>query len=658
MLRVPRFAFNFFIIVALPIIFANCSGEQAPLSWEARFVSLGAEVHFDSVNRRKIQRIRVFNVTQASNLVVAEIDLEGYPRRMESLYFRWEKGTVYRFEITDELGALSTRTLHAPQFDRQGSIEIAVPYGVVREERRVGLESASSPIGESLVLHGSEMTMTLLVRNGLKAPAEFEVKLEIPTGIEVLLSPDASGDRDGFSLSAMTPDGNSDKKRRLSASGRFTVESEVWYQQVELYVPADPLPDSIRISGSVLFKTVSGESWERQTSVSLRTATIDEIAALISIDDVLMPTNSDGVFDPRQRPDTISYSQPVFGRFGKWLGVKAAETNYFQPVSHQSLRLRNKGQNTVHLLVSAVNRDAKTSNPVPFLAPPDQINAGTARSLAFASLAPQSSTDVPLPIFFNPSKTEGTEPPGISGRGRYVREIEVKVWGSDATVLRVQRPLYITTPNRQALIVTVFAFASTISGFILLFSFNQSIFARFSTKQLILVALFGTTIFVAVSIPSTLLANLISALLGPASFLITGLINEMLYYALLTTLLMLIPTPGVIALASIVRLLLGGVVLGLFNPMALVYTGVSILLLEAGFQIARQGRHLLLLATVFGVCDAVAVYVDFQLSMTLYRLFYANWFITARILVDGFAYTFIGVLLGRRLGWGLWRVAE
>ena len=44
--------------------------------------------------------------------------------------------------------------------------------------------------------------------------------------------------------------------------------------------------------------------------------------------------------------------------------------------------------------------------------------------------------------------------------------------------------------------------------------------------------------------------------------------------------------------------------------------------------------------------------------MTLYRLFYADWYILTRILVDGFTYTFIGVLLGKRLGSGLWRVAE
>ena len=173
-------------------------------------------------------------------------------------------------------------------------------------------------------------------------------------------------------------------------------------------------------------------------------------------------------------------------------------------------------------------------------------------------------------------------------------------------------------------------------------------------------------------VPSTLFLNLIRAVLGPFSVLLTGLINETLYYALLTALLIyisgdpenaevtnrkLVKGSGVILLVSAVRLLLGGVTFGLFTPMAIVYTGTSVLLLETGFLCVRR-RSLLTWAVVLGVCDALSVYVDFQLSILFYRLFYADWYIILRILIEGFVYTFIGVLLGGRLGRGLWRVAD
>ena len=49
-----------------------------------------------------------------------------------------------------------------------------------------------------------------------------------------------------------------------------------------------------------------------------------------------------------------------------------------------------------------MNRDTESGQPVPFLSPPDAVNAGTDRSLAFVSLAGESTTPVPLPIYLNP----------------------------------------------------------------------------------------------------------------------------------------------------------------------------------------------------------------------------------------------------------------
>ena len=77
-------------------------------------------------------------------------------------------------------------------------------------------------------------------------------------------------------------------------------------------------------------------------------------------------------------------------------------------------------------------------------------------------------------------------------------------------------------------------------GFAVVGRFHKRIFAGFTTKEIIVIALFSTTIFVGVMVPSTLFLNLIRAVLGPISVLLTGLINETLYYALLTALLIYI----------------------------------------------------------------------------------------------------------------------
>lgn len=663
------------------------SGEQTPISWSVTFFSLGAKVEFDAAIRENVQKVIVldsgsFDTSESSeqDRLVAQLDLGGYARSTESLYFRWQKGKTYRFEVIYQNGESTAQTVQAPQTDPRGTIEIAIPYGTIEAKEtadvsvgtNLNIQQAASAQKASLVLQGIEMTATVLVRNGLEAPVTFQVVLQVPASFQVLpRNPVWDSEVKEEILNRRAIGGEVLSYR---SSGKFTVESEVWYSQLTLKIPDEPLPKDAQIRGSVFFENASGDRWERGVTTPLRSASLDEIAGQLRIEDITMPTGPSGASNSHQRQDTISYPRPLLGRLGKWFGAKVGPIDEYQPVAYQTVHIHNRGRETVHAIVASMNRDTKDGKPVPFLSPPDAVNAGTNRSLAFVSLTGESTTPVPLPIYLNPLSQQHQD---FTGAGQYERTIEVKIWGSDATVLRAARPLLIVTPNLHALLVTSLVIVVTGLGIGLLLCFHPQLFTRFSTKQLILISLFGTTIFIAVNVPSTLLTNLISALLGPISSLVTGLINEMLYYALLTSLLILIPKFGVLTLVTAVRLLLGGVTLGLLTPTILLHAVTAVLLLEIGFQIARKvtlnpnrsigvtldsgaigGANLLILALIFGLCDVLTVYVEFQLSMTLYRLFYAEWYILTRILVDGFTYTFIGVLLGKRLGSGLWRVAE
>ena len=643
------------------------SGEQVPISWVATFFPLGAQVEFDATIRENVQKVTAFD---SEDRLVAQLDLGGYARSTESLYFRWEKGRTYRFELIYQNGESTAQTVQAPQTDPRGTIEIAIPYGTIEVNKvvdtsvgaNIGTSPAVSTQKASLVLQGVEMTATVLVRNGLEAPITFRVVLQVPVSFQIL--PHNPVWDSEVKEETSTSSGIGEEFLSYYSSGKFTVESEVWYSQLTLKIPDEPLPKDTQIRGHVFFENASGDRWERSVTTPLRSASLDEIAGQLRIENITMPTDLNGISDPRQRPNTISSPRPLLGGLGKWFGAKASPTDEFEPIAYQTVHLHNQGKDTVHAIVASMNRDVQDGEPVPFLSPPDAVNAGTNRSLAFVSLTGESTTPVPLPIYLNPLSEQHQD---FIGEGQYERAIEVKIWGSDATALRATRPLLIVTPNLHALLVTSLVTVVTGLGIGLLLCFHSQLFIRFSTKQLILISLFGTTIFIAVNVPSTLLTNLISALLGPISSLVTGLINEMLYYALLASLLILIPKFGVITLVTAVRLLLGGVTLGLLTPTILLHAVTAVLLLEIGFQIARKitlnsgaigGANLLILALIFGLCDAFTVYIDFQLSMTLYRLFYADWYILTRILIDGFTYTFIGVLLGKRLGSGLWRVAE
>ena len=636
-----------FWVLPLLVSLLSCvsTPKEEPISWKVTFFSLGAKVQFGTT--APIQHLSAYN---PNDVRVAQLDFPVPPRQTESLYFQWSEGETYRFEATLSTGDITVQSVTAPRTYTQGNLEIAIPYGAAIES---DLGNASGNDRKALVLHDSEMTATVLVTNG-NTPTTFDLELCLPSTVTAVRFP-ADWKRETL-----------DAKTCLSTTSRLGIASEVWYRELVLRTSTANQSDTQEISGVVRFTTDAGQTWEQPATVQLRIATISEIAEHLSIESIQMPTDATGAADPKQREDAIYYPRPLFS----WL--RTPQTNAFEPTTYQTVQLRNRGEETIHVVLSSTNTDTKSGEIIPFLAPPEAANGGTHRSVAFASLPGGTVTEIPLPIYFHPIYLKQGNQPEQAIPGEYERDITVKVWGSDATILREQRPLHLVVPNQQALLVSLLAIISSCIGFAVVLRFHERLFAGFTTKHLIVIALFSTTVFVVVMVPSTLFLNLVSAILGPVSVLLTGLINETLYYALLTALLIYIngdprhtgttnqgraKGSGVILLVSAVRLLLGGVTFGLFTPMALVYTGTSVLLLETGFLLVRK-RNLLVWAVVLGICDALSVYVDFQLSILFYRLFYADWYIVLRILIEGFIYTFIGVLLGARLGRGLWRVAD
>ncbi len=633
------------------------------LPWHGRLRFFRSVPRYSLSNESPVAQVSAFS---ADGTLVAQLNFPTPPRQIEVLYFEWREAEVYRFEATLSTGQVHVQSVTAPREPPRGSIELAIPYGVAQKIEAV--HSAAEPLTKALVLQGGEMTATVVVTNG-NAPSAFEVELCLPSTFSIVQVP--------IGWKSET----TGAETCLSTTGTFRITSEVYYREFVLKIPVEnTVPNGVQdmpvtIRGRVRFKTDAGEISEQTTSVMLNMATISEIAGHLSIESIQMPTDAVGIAALQQRPDTIvMLRKPTENVYYRWLekfGIKprTSQIDVFEPIAHQTVRLRNRSEETIHVVVSSINRDAKSGEPLLFLAPPDAVSAGTGQSVAFASLPGETVTAIPLPLYLHPQAAKA---------GTYQREIEVKVWGSNATILREQRPLYLIVPNRHALFVSMVAIVVSGIGLAVLLWFHQRFFARWTTKQLIVIALFGTTIFVTVVVPSTLFLNLIRALLGPFAGLLSGLINETLYYALLTALLIYIngapsgtrkqrhnklcdDVPnmqgGVILLVSAVRLLLGGVMFGSFTPMEIVYTGTSVILLETGFLLVRR-RGLFAWAFVLAICDAIAVYVEFQLSILFYRLFFADWYIVLRIIVEGFTYTFIGVLLGARLGRGLWKVAE
>ena len=77
---------------------------------------------------------------------------------------------------------------------------------------------------------------------------------------------------------ALNPSSIGEAVLSYRSSGRFTVESEVWYSQLTLKIPDEPLPKDAQIRGRVSFENASGDQWERGVTTPLRSASLEEIA--------------------------------------------------------------------------------------------------------------------------------------------------------------------------------------------------------------------------------------------------------------------------------------------------------------------------------------------------------------------------------------------
>jgi len=179
-----------------------------------------------------------------------------------------------------------------------------------------------------------------------------------------------------------------------------------------------------------------------------------------------------------------------------------------------------------------------------------------------------------------------------------------------------------------------------------------------------MISLFGTVAFATINVPMAFLWEISHAIFGPFSSLFTGIFYEIVFYAIIVSLLILIPKIGVISILIMVRFILNGIVFGNFSPVFLISYGFQAVALEAALYLTGITRGIKIedrkisLGINLGVADALSSYVSFNLFIFMYRLFYADWYIIMNLTINGFVYTFIGVLLGIVLGKKLKKVVD
>jgi len=437
-----------------------------------------------------------------------------------------------------------------------------------------------------------------------------------------------------------------------AASQSFTLHTEYddWYQFIDFYVPPD-MPCglyTITATASIDF----GDRHEMiEREITLRVASGDEVAGMISMVGVVIPSDKDGVGDPSRPANTIVLQEtsPVIKRLTRMAGPGSGDDEV--KISYIGVDVENSGDEAVPLIVSYEILDCRTMQPVEAFMPTLMGMSSETFSYASIVLPARSRELVGLPIYTT-DQTLG---------GEYLMRVTATITGSDWVAAGQDEKITAIARNWTAIIISLVAFLVTVTGIGVFVSRSNRIMNSFKTRHLVMISLFGTASFAAVNIPMTFLWEISHAVLGPFSFLFTGLFYEVVLYMLIVAAVVLMPKPGVVTLLLMVRYLLNGIVLGHFNPIFLMSYSVNAIMLEfllyaAGITRGNIGR--VKTGLVCGIADAVSQYVSFNLWMVLYRLFYSDWYIHASIIIDGFIYTFIGAWLGTNLGNKLKKVVE
>ena len=591
---------------------------EPPLAPELAFTRPGvAEVH----NPGKARTIDVFD---ARGHAVART--RAYGRPMAEVRFAWQPGATYRVVADDG----SSSTARAPEASAELVVRLHAPLGQTPHEITIAQrQRAASPFFIAVAAAPRETIDVMLEIEKLTdgEPLEFRVSSEIAKEHSGGLRMEPPIEEDGVAL-------------------QLEFDKRIWTSQVRL---GDRLP------GAPLVITL--ESGELVLPLAIRFVgrTLDREG--LSVVAWRLPTEHDGFHERQRVADRISMPNRVGVKLASWLNVRLSAPSPYEPFTYQTLWLRNDTAQPISLLLVSEILDPATRMPVEFFAAPEfESTGGTGRIMAYAHVPPGQTQPCPLPVYVRAETPEGT----------YLRRIEIKPLGSDRTLEVLEAPLGVV---RSDLVFSGWVLGAAVLSLAWLGAtlvLYRRIVESLGIRVLVLLALLGSLQF-CLQFMGGLVSMVFYALLGPFNCLVGGLLTEVMTYLLVTSILFLVPRVGAMTLAGLVTYVMGAVLFGSFGLTDVIFVGSSIafretLLLAFGVTRFGPGRakppSLLAMMLALGLADAAGTFTSLALQAVFYRLFFANWYVFLQVVVTGFAYTAIGVYLGRSLGMSLRKVQQ
>lgn len=507
------------------------------------------------------------------------------------------------------------------------------------------------------VVHGGS-TMPLFINI-----TGFDVPHEQPAHLRVILP-------EGFKALA------NGKWRLGSAGGRQTAEAD-WVLPADfgqsfdlLYI--QPQADLAR-GAKQLTVEVSGDGWNERKELSFgyEPAAAAAVAAEPTqgkkldrskfnwyIQSVTLPVDNLGNKDDRAAEGVVFIRDTTLEGFRNRMTGDGA-TNWSAVFNHPAtflvLDMRNPQRDVRLLKFKAELIDKKTGKVMPGLCTAGKNNEDSEHGWAGDTGSVNETTAL---ISLDGKKTQAFIIPLYVDyftvlEGDYSLRVTVSGNGQE----KVQEvPLTIAKKHNLGLLAVGFSFICLLAVLAFSYKLKASIY-RIGARGAITVALFAALAFGGITLPTTLIGDLLHVFLGPFSGLVTGILSGMLLYLLVVALLVLFRAPGVLTLMYFVKYMLAGLMFGHFTPLGLLSMCVNVAILEtllylSGFYRRQElsKGYMLFICLLMGVGDALVTFVNMEQMMFFYRLYYADWYLALYMLVNGLLYSSIGAWLGAKTG--------
>lgn len=188
----------------------------------------------------------------------------------------------------------------------------------------------------------------------------------------------------------------------------------------------------------------------------------------------------------------------------------------------------------------------------------------------------------------------------------------------------------------------------------------------FDNRELSTIAMIAAIHFV-VSFGARLAGIVIFALFGPFAVYLEGIGGEGIPCLLIAVIVTLIPRFGTATLTIATVWLLNGIVSGSFSFAGILLVGVSMVAHEAILLVcgvtkrervpatleAANGSVVVRTALAVGIANSLTLYIQFGISINLYGLHFAPWYMHSVALWNGLVYGAIGAAIGTLWGFQL-----